>query len=192
MDVWNISSSHKEQPSKEELWMGEMPKYSKKLRTFGEISIVKELGITGHAQNKGYDALFLGYDKESTRGVFRMLKLKTWNICVSRDVTWLNMNYKQYKQKELDPDTENSESSIKIVEAYKEDKIAKEEDESSVGLLTAGAKMQLEDRMKIHTEEHDSEILLEGNMKLRDEEPEVEESSESSDSKLKSDHNEVF
>src|SRR5210317_1689199 len=89
MDVWNILSNHKEQPSKEEMWMGEMPKYSKKLSIFGEIGIVNELGITGHTQNKGYDALFLGYDKESTKGVFRMMKLKTWKICVSRDVTWL-------------------------------------------------------------------------------------------------------
>jgi hypothetical protein len=56
MDVWNISSNHKEQPSKEEMWMGEMPKYSKKLRVFGEIGIVKELGVIGHTRNKGYDA----------------------------------------------------------------------------------------------------------------------------------------
>ena len=74
----------------------------------------------GHTQNMGYDALFLGYDKESTKGVFRMLKLKTWKIYVSRDVVWLNMNYKQYKQNELEPDSEDSESSINIIETYKE------------------------------------------------------------------------
>ena len=87
--------------------MSVLPRYSYKLRMFGEIGIVKELGIKGHTDNKGLDALFLGYEKNSTKGVYRMLNLRTWKVCVSRDITWLNINYKQYKEKQLEIDSED-------------------------------------------------------------------------------------
>ena len=50
------------------------------MRTFGEIGVVKKSGKLSKITNKGFDGIFVGYEKETNGEVYHMYNLSTGNI----------------------------------------------------------------------------------------------------------------
>ena len=105
-DISNILIKKEGEKCAYELFFGEMPKYSRNMRTFGELGIFLDKGkIKGKLTNRGNLCVFLGYGRDHGSGVFRFLNIKTRKIIHSRDVKWIDKKYgdyldeKQIKQK---------------------------------------------------------------------------------------------
>ena len=85
------------------------------MRIFGEIGIMKKTGMLSKVDNKGVDGLFVGYAENHSGEVYRMLNLVTHKISLTRDVRWLNINYKKYMQNEQNTSTmSDSTSDLKV------------------------------------------------------------------------------
>ena len=70
-----------------QLWMNEeMPKWTRSLRTFGEMGTVKRHDTLCKVENKGFDGMMVGHAKENTAGVCGMMNLKTGTMDVVRDM----------------------------------------------------------------------------------------------------------
>ena len=94
-----IVTGRNEKPSYERFYRTKNP-IVQHLRRFGEIGIVttKE-GIQGKLENKGQPMMFLGYADKHSAETYRFLNLETMRVCLSRDVRWLGLTYRQWVRK---------------------------------------------------------------------------------------------
>jgi hypothetical protein len=96
----NILVGPNDTKSSMEKFDGELPKWVKNLRTFGEVAIIsdeKNKKIRSKLTDRGFPALFVGYADNHAADVFEFFNLKTKALIMSRNVIWLNQNYSQYK-----------------------------------------------------------------------------------------------
>ena len=100
---------------------GCQPKWAKKLRTIGEIGIVKGLGRTGKLESRGRGCIMVGYQNMGQERSYRMYNLETRRLLISRNVTWLNQLYGEYAQKIKTGDSDDEESGTVILEIPKEE-----------------------------------------------------------------------
>ena len=105
----NLMCSTMSEVSPHEQFYGELPKYSRHLRVFGEIGIVSDyanMKIRGKLADRGKPCLFVGYPENHASDVFRMINLQTNKVILTRDVIWLHQVYGVYKgltQKHVTP-----------------------------------------------------------------------------------------
>lgn len=69
------------------------------MRQFGEIGYCK-FGpkIKGKLKDRGFPMMYLGRPRNHTADTFRMMNLATKAVVISRDVTWMNKVYGEWKQ----------------------------------------------------------------------------------------------
>ena len=111
--LWNISASKVGDKLRCEKWNNYIPNYAYGLCKYGEIGIVKHSGIIKKTDNKGYPCAMVGYGEDHATGVYRMLNVETKRVSVTRDIKWMNMNFKRYINLEEKGTSEESDSSIK-------------------------------------------------------------------------------
>ena len=81
VDWWNVTIKCKRTMCLHQSWLhGEMPKWTRELKTFGEIGVVKKHGILCEVEKKGFDGMMVGHAKENAVGAHRMLNSKTKKI----------------------------------------------------------------------------------------------------------------
>lgn len=105
--IENILIKAKGDKSASEKMNGRMPRYSENLHTFGEMAIIKDNGkkLKGKLKDRGIMGMFVGYADNHANNVFRFINLKTRNVMLSRDVTWLDRLYGEiYKTKDVEKD----------------------------------------------------------------------------------------
>ena len=86
------------------LFFGEDAKYTRSLRTFGEMAVIaihEGKKMRSKLDDRGETCMFVGYADDHTKDVYRFLNIQTRRIILSRDVRWLNIIWKQYKKKIL-------------------------------------------------------------------------------------------
>ena len=86
------------------LFYGEDAKYTRCLRTFGEMAVIaihEGKKMRSKLDNRGKICMFVGYADNHTKDVYRFLNLHMRRIILSRDVRWMNIIWKQYKKKSL-------------------------------------------------------------------------------------------
>ena len=86
------------------LFFGEDAKYTRSLRTFGEMAVIaihEGKKMRSKLDDRGKTCMFVGYADDHTKDVYRFLNIHTRRIILSRDVRWLNIIWKQYKKKRL-------------------------------------------------------------------------------------------
>ena len=86
------------------LFYGEDAKYTRSLRTFGEMAVIaihEGKKMRSKLDDRGKTCMFVGYADYCTKDVYRFLNIHTRRIILSRDVRWLNIIWKQYKKKSL-------------------------------------------------------------------------------------------
>ena len=84
------------------LFYGEDAKYTRSLRTFGEIAVIaihKGKKMRSKLDDRGKTCMFVGYADDCTIDVYRFLNIHTRRIVLSSDVRWLNIIWKQYKKR---------------------------------------------------------------------------------------------
>ena len=141
---WNVTRRRKGKMAPDELWHGEMPRWTKRPRMFGEIGVIKRHGLLQKLKNKGIDAMCLGHQEDSAAGVYRMLNLETMRVNITRDVKWMNMTYGEYitevQREELsegselvedDDDTVGSESTDRKEKILNEESVDYEDEANS-------------------------------------------------------------
>ena len=93
---------------------------------------------------RGRTVMFVGYADDHTEDVYRFLHIKTGQLVLSRDVKWLNIMWKVYRQKQrrLNQNLEESESDSDSEDDYnefndnnKKTDITTEEEEDSITRL---------------------------------------------------------
>jgi hypothetical protein len=68
------------------------------LKQFGEVGIVKyTTKIKGKLKNRGIPVMYLGKAPSHAPDVYRVLKLDTNRVIVTRDAIWLNQTYGEFK-----------------------------------------------------------------------------------------------
>ena len=91
LDWWNMTTKCKKTKCPNQLWMNEeMQKWTRALRTFGEIGVAKRHRMLRKMENKGFDGMMVGHVKANAAGVHQMMNLKTRKIHVVRDIRWLD------------------------------------------------------------------------------------------------------
>ena len=87
LDNMSIKNDHTNK-SPYEMIFNKTPTYANKLRTFGEMAIVRDIkqNIKSKLQNKGLEAIFIGYPDNHASDVYRFLILKTHKIVMSKDI----------------------------------------------------------------------------------------------------------
>ena len=86
------------------LFYGEDAKYAKSLRTFGEMAVIaihEGKKMRSKLDDRGKTCMFVGYAEDHTKDVYRFLNIHTKRIILSRDVRWLNIIWKRYKDKSI-------------------------------------------------------------------------------------------
>ena len=99
--VENIIVNIETDKSPHELVYGENPPWVKSMRTFGEIAILQIGGTTNKVKakldNRGIPAMFVDYSVDHASDVYVFMKLDNRQIVLSRNYTWLNKLYGEYK-----------------------------------------------------------------------------------------------
>ena len=97
-DLDNLIIDKEEDVPSHKQFIGEDFKWSRNLRTFGEICVLTrhDKALKGKIKNRGRLCMFVGYAKDHSGDVFRLLNLKTKKILMSRDVTWIGKTYGEY------------------------------------------------------------------------------------------------
>ena len=83
---------------------GEDARYAKSLRTFGEMAVIathEGKKMRSKMDDRGKTCMFVGYAEDHTKDVYRFLNIHTKRIILSRDVRWLNIIWKRYKDKSI-------------------------------------------------------------------------------------------
>ena len=146
----NLTIKEDDDVSPEIKWNGTTPRWTKRLRIFGEISIVRIGGKQEKTQDRGVDCMIVGYRDERGEGNYRMLNLRTKRVSVTTDVSWMDMKYGTYVQRQKDIETVDSnrtrDTSFVLFERNSEDK--------------STARRQLENDMLAATEDADSTKLM--------------------------------
>ena len=86
------------------LFYGEDAKYAQSLRIFGEMAVVaihEEKKMRSKLDDSGKTCMFVGYAENHAKDVYRFLNIHTKRIILSRDVRWLNIIWKRYKDKSI-------------------------------------------------------------------------------------------
>ena len=86
------------------LFHGEDAKYAKNFRTFGEMAVIaihEGRKMRSKLDDRGKTCMFVGYTEDHTKDVYRFLNIHTKRIILSRDVRWLNIIWKRYKDKSI-------------------------------------------------------------------------------------------
>ena len=86
------------------LFYGEDAKYAKSLRTFGKMAVIaihEGKKMRSKLDDRGKTCMFVGYAEDHTKDVYRFLNIHTKRIILSRDVRWLNIIWKRYKDKSI-------------------------------------------------------------------------------------------
>ena len=77
-----------------EHWCGQLPKWVKHLRTWGESGTVKiKTNTTPKIADRGIQCIFVGYSKDHDGDCYEMWYPKTNRVYTTRDVIWLNRMY---------------------------------------------------------------------------------------------------
>ena len=83
--------------SYENFW-NKQPDYTRYLRRFGEMAVIKvHSKIKGKLKDKGKTVMLVGYSSNSSPGTYRFYDPKTKKTNISRDVTWSNKTYGDWK-----------------------------------------------------------------------------------------------
>ena len=73
-----------------EHWCGEVPKFAKHLRTWGEAGVVTiKTKRTTKVDDRGKTCMMVGYAKEHDGNVYKMWHMESGTVYESRDVVWL-------------------------------------------------------------------------------------------------------
>jgi hypothetical protein len=84
------------QKTRWEHWLGDLPKFTKFLRTWGEAGVVKTRSLTTpKVADRGVPCMFVGYSKNHPGDTYRMYDPATGGIHDVRDVIWLHRMYYQ-------------------------------------------------------------------------------------------------
>ena len=86
------------------LFYGEDAKYAQSLRIFGEMGVVaihEGKRMRSKLDDRGKTCMFVGYAENHAKDVYRFLNIHTKRIILSRDVRWLNIIWKRYKDKSI-------------------------------------------------------------------------------------------
>ena len=51
-------------------------------------------------ENRGEMGIFVGYHQDHSHSVYRIFKLESQNVFLTKDITWLGMLYKQWVKEE--------------------------------------------------------------------------------------------
>ena len=79
------------------LFYGEDAKYTRSLRTFGEMAVIaihEGKKMKSKLDDRGKTCMFVGYADDHTKDVYRFLNIHTRRIILGRDVRWLNLIWK--------------------------------------------------------------------------------------------------
>ena len=78
-----------------------LPKYFSGLRVFGEIGILKTYysRLQSKLQNKGSTEIFVGYSTRNFPNIYIMFNLTTQSISISREISWINVNYGKWNSR---------------------------------------------------------------------------------------------
>jgi hypothetical protein len=91
----NVMSTKHELKSPQELLFGSKPVLNSRLKVFGEVGVVTTKDkIQAKLTNCGTTCIFVGYAKNRSKDVLRMLNLETKAIIHSRDIIWLHKMHK--------------------------------------------------------------------------------------------------
>ena len=109
-DICNISMSKNcdKNPYKKSVF-NTNPRLIDNLKVFGEGGVLLTKKIRGKMENRGELCLFVGYHKDHGSEVYRIYKLKTKSVVISRNLRWMSIMYGDYVKKK---DTKNLESFI--------------------------------------------------------------------------------
>ncbi len=115
-----ILVSATKQEASHSAFFGKEAPFVRHLNTFGKVGVVLNHAqkIKGKLKDRGRHCIFLGYAVNHAGDVYRMLKLATNKILVSRDIIWLKQNYGDWARaksattsdEELDDDDEDFDS----------------------------------------------------------------------------------
>ena len=86
------------------LFYGKDAKYMRCLRTFGEMAVIaihEGKKMRSKLDDRGKTCMFVGYADDHSRDVYRFLNIHTKRIIMSRDVRWLNIIWKHYRNKSI-------------------------------------------------------------------------------------------
>ena len=91
-------------PPPHTLFYGKDAKYTRCLRTFGEMAVIaihEGKKMRSKLDDRGKTCMFVGYADDHSRDVYRFLNIHTKRIIMSRDVRWLNIIWKHYRKKSI-------------------------------------------------------------------------------------------
>ena len=101
---------------------GKLPNYIYSMKRFGEMAIVKDnrSNIKSKLEDRGIEAMFVGYSDDHGKGVYRFLNIRTGRIIISKDIIFLDKTYGEYRNMNQREVHNSYESEIFINEDTKE------------------------------------------------------------------------
>jgi hypothetical protein len=95
----NITSLKGQDKCPYQLLFGSTPKLPSSLRPFGEMGVVTtKSDIQGKLTNRGTTCMLVGYSVNHSNDVYQMLILDSKRIIHSRDINWLERNFKTWSK----------------------------------------------------------------------------------------------
>jgi hypothetical protein len=97
-DTDNILVSENKTISSHRQFYERDPGYAKQLKTFGEVGMVAYYGNKAMRSKMTPRGIFVGYSKNHSYDVYRMLDLNTHGLLTTRDILWLNQTYGEHRR----------------------------------------------------------------------------------------------
>ena len=96
----NVIVKQSQKISASKMFYGKDPNWINNMRTFGEIGIVKDdqHPIKGKLYNRGFPEMFIGYPDDHAANVFQFINLDKQYVISSRNVTWINKIYGDFRE----------------------------------------------------------------------------------------------
>lgn len=138
----------------------------------GEIGIVHKSGKVSKASDKRRAGILVGYADQHSKGTYWMFMLETHKISVTKDVTWLKMNIKEYEEDKRNTYSNETESTGLILQAHENQSTS-----SSTSVKDEDSSEALKEMNILVQEDIDSNTYGDENQNLDD----LEESDNSSD-----------
>ena len=113
---WNVTVKNKEEESADKKWSGNLPRWTKEPRVFGEIGIERKGGKQKKTENRGFDSMMVGYEEDSAAGTYRLYNLESGRINCVRDVKWLKMKYGEFERRKRNRGDKGSSQSSSTME----------------------------------------------------------------------------
>ena len=148
-----VKAGNKKSPY--EKFYGKPNKFEEHLKIFGEIGIMTKSNMTkirSKISDQGTPCIFLGYAKDHAPNVYRMLKLDTNAVILTRDVVWINKLYWNYmgmtnkKKYDIQEDMDDEASIIDLIKDN-------DENEEKTDAEPAKSRIELRKNNKIETTE---------------------------------------